>query len=42
MSYLEVFEVLTRDGVDVSKFFGAGVLNRGAEVESEKGDSAHF
>ena len=45
MSYLEVFEVLTGVGVDVSKFFGvgAGVLKRGAgaESESEKCDSAH-
>ena len=46
MSYLEVFGVLTGVGVDVSKFFGvgAGVLKRGAgvESESEKGDSAHL
>jgi len=44
MSYLEVFGVLTGVGVDVSKFVGAGVLNRGAgaESESEKGDSAHL
>jgi len=48
MSYLEVFGVLTGVGVDVSKFFwvgaGAGVLKRGAgaELESEKDDSAHL
>jgi len=44
MSYLEVFGVLTGVGVDVSKFFGAGVLKYGAgvESESEKGDSAHL
>ena len=46
MSYLEVFGVLTRVGVDVSKFFrvGAGVLKRraGVESESEKCDSAHL
>ena len=48
VSYLEVFGVLTRVGVDVSKFFGvgvgAGVLQRGAgvESESEKGDSVHL
>jgi len=46
MSYLEVFGVLTRVGVDVSKFFrvGAGVLKRraGVESESEKGDSTHL
>jgi len=40
--------VLTGVGVDVSKFFGvgagAGVLKReaGAELESEKCDSAHL
>jgi len=45
---LEVFGVWTGVGVDVSKFFGvragAGVLKRGAgvESESEKGDSAHL
>ena len=42
MSYLEVFGVQTRVGVDVWKFFevGAGVLKRGAgeESESEKCD----
>jgi len=48
MSYWEVFGVLTRVGVDVSKFIGvkngAGVLKRGAgaESESEKCDSAHL
>jgi len=46
MSCLVVFGVLTGVEVDVSKFFGvgAGVLNRGAGVdsESEKGDSAHL
>jgi len=46
MSYLEVFGVLTRVGVDVSKCFGvgAGVLKHGAgvESESEKCDSTHL
>jgi len=47
MSYLEFFGVLTGVGVDVSNFFGVGagaaVLKRGAgaELESEKCDSAH-
>jgi len=45
MSYLAVFEVLARDGVDVFKFFrvGAGVLKLKAVVESEsvKCESAH-
>jgi len=45
MSYLAVFEVLARDGVDVFKFFrvGAGVLKPKAVVESEsvKCESAH-
>jgi len=35
MSNLEFFGVLTGVGVDVSKFFGAGVLKRGAGAESE-------
>jgi len=44
MSYLEVLGVLTGVGVNVSKFFivGAGVLKRGVESESEKGDSTHL
>jgi len=46
MSYLEVFEVSTRVGVDVSKFIGvrARVLKRGtgAESKSDKGDSTHL
>jgi len=45
VSYLEVFGVLTRVGVDVSNFFGvgaAGVLKSEAESESEKCDSAHL
>ena len=46
MSYLKVFGVQTRVGVDVLKFFGvgagAGVLKRRAGVESEKCDSAHL
>jgi len=48
MSYLEVYEVLTGVGVDVSKFFGvgarAGVLKggAGADSEAEKCDSAHL
>jgi len=45
MSYLEVFGVLTGVRVAVSKFcgVGAGVLKHGAgaELESEKCDSAH-
>jgi len=42
MSYLEVFGVLTGVWVDVSNFFVAGVLKRGAGLESEskKCDSA--
>jgi len=41
---LKFFRVLTGVGADVSKFFGAGVLKRGAgvESESEKCDSAHL
>jgi len=46
MSYFEVFGVLTKVGVGVSKIFGvgAGVLKHGAgvESESEKCDSAHL
>ena len=48
MNYLKLFGVLTGVGVDVSKFFaveaGAEVLKRGAgaELESEKCDSAHL
>jgi len=43
LNYFEVLGVLTGVGVDVSKFFGAGVLKceAGAESESEKRDSAH-
>ena len=48
MSYLEIFRVLTRVGVDISKLFriwiGARVLKpvTGAELESEKCDYAHL
>jgi len=46
MSYLEVFGVLTRVGVDVLKFFGVGSgvpkPETGAESESEKFDSAYI
>jgi len=44
MSYLDVFGVLRGVGVDVSKFYGAGVLKHGAgaESKSEKCDFAHL
>jgi len=46
MTYLDVFGVLTRVGVDVSKFFGVGAVvlkpEAGAESESEKCNSAHL
>jgi len=48
MCYLEVFGVLTRVGVEVSKFCGVGAgagvskPEAGAESQFEKGDSAHL